>query len=196
MTHKIILAFLRLRREIRSRQQLNTQIYWTVRRARRDVGLLKKGTVFEQARATTIAARADALDQVWHADNLYIRQLGRKLLAMAPAFDVVTTFEQRLDLLNVNVADRAAIEHGAGLVMIIAGHCLEDSAARRGEHHHSGTLFDAVQLEIIIQMSSTAEGRAAADKVMVDVFGARAYSLFGQKPDLQLITSAPLGAKP
>lgn len=191
MTHKIIIAFLRLRREIRRHRELSARIWRTVRAARREAIVLEKGSVFEQARAKTISARADDLDAVWHSDNKRLRELGKKVLQLAPAFDVVTTFEQRLDLLNVNVADRAGIDQGAGLVMLVAGHCLEDSAARRREEYNDGALFSSMHLEIIIAMSSTAEGRAATDKAMVDVFGAKAYHLFGQRPKLELINTTP-----
>lgn len=195
MTHKIIITFLRLRREIRRHQELDVRVYWAVRRARRDVVLLKKGTVFEQARAKTIAARASTLDEIWHNGNLHNRELGRKLLAMAPAFDVVTTFEQRLDLLNVNVVDRARIDGGAGLVELVAGYFVEDSAARRGENRTSGALFSALEFELISWMTSTAEGLAATDKALLDTFGAMANSLLGKHPKLQLV-GAPSPSTP
>lgn len=84
----------------------------------------------------------------------------------------------------MNVADRAEIRPGPGLVLIIAGHCLEDSAARRGEQYCSGPLFDSVHLEIVITMASTAEGRAATDKIMADLF-----DNLGVKPKLQLVSA-------
>lgn len=187
---KIINDFLRLRREIRRHQELNMRIYWAVRRARREVTILKKGTVFEQARAKTITTRADTLDEVWHNGNLRTRELGQQLLAMAPEFDAATAFEQRLDLINVNVADRAAIDPGAGLVILVAGHCVEDSAERRGEHHQSGVMYSTVQLEIIVWLSSTAEGRAAGESALTKRFRSQTFHMLDLKPKLQLVSAS------
>lgn len=74
-----------------------------------------------------------------------------------------------------------------------ASHVLEDSAERRRHEFNDGPLFNAVHLEIVIQMSSTIEGQAAADKEMVDTFGAQAYRMFGQRPALQLVTASNRG---
>lgn len=189
MTESIIKAFIYLRRSIRQRHAIIDDAVATRTSLLRMARKLDAGSAFDQALAATCRARHAALSPEFEDLLEWRRQLGRELLTMAPQFDAATTFEQRLDLLNVNAADRAGIDAGAGLMMIMAGHCLEDSAARRGEHHHSGPLFDSVLLNIILAMSSTAESRAATDKVMVDVFGARAYSLFGQKPDLQLVST-------
>jgi putative hemolysin len=38
--------------------------------------------------------------------------------------------------------------------------------------------------------TAAAEARAATGQAMVDVFGAQVYHLFGQKPDLQLVTAS------
>lgn len=189
MSESIIMAFIYLRRSIRQRHaaidHAAAERTTLLRLARK----LDAGSAFDKARAATCRARHAALNPEFEELLDWRRQLGRELLNMAPQFDAATTLEQRLDLLNVNMADRADIDAGACLMMIMAGHCLEDSAARRGEHHQSGPLFNSVLLEIILAMSSTSEGQAATDKVMVDVFGARAYGLFGQKPALQLVAS-------
>lgn len=72
---------------------------------------------------------------------------------MAPDFDAATAPTQRLELLNANVVDHAHIRPGAGLVMILTGHCLEDSAARRREEFNDGPLFNRVHLEIAINIA-------------------------------------------
>lgn len=185
MTESIVMAFIYLRRSIRQRQAILNQATATRTTLLRLARKLDAGSPFDQARAATYRARHAAMDPLWHAELDHRRELGRELLAMAPQFDAATTFEQRLELLNVNVADRADIRPGAGLSLLIAGHYAEDSAARRGEHHQSGALFKSVQLEIIVTLTSTAEGRAAADKVMVDLFGQ-----LGVKPTLQLVSAS------
>lgn len=189
MTESIIMAFIYLRRSIRQRQAILDGAMATRTTLLRLAKKLDAGSPFDQARAATYRARNAGMDPLWHAELEHRRELGRELLAMAPQFDTATTFEQRLDLLNVNVADRADIRPGAGLVLIVAGHCLEDSAARRCEEYHDGPLFNSVHLEIVITMASTTAGRAAADKVIVDVFGAQASRLFGRRPQLQLVAT-------
>jgi hypothetical protein len=185
MTESIVMAFIYLRRSIRQRQAILNRATATRTTLLRLARKLDAGSPFDQARAAIYRARHAAMDTLWHAELHHRRELGRELLAMAPQFDAATNFEQRLELLNVNVADRADIRPGAGLSLLIAGHYVEDSAARRGEHHQSGTLYAAVQLEIIVTLTSTPEGRAAADKVMVDLFGQ-----LGVKPTLQLVSAS------
>lgn len=191
MSARIVTQFLRLRRSIREHQALLHRASATKAMLLRQAKVLDEGSPFDRARAATHRARHENINPFWHAGIERRRALGRQLLDLAPAFDAATTFEQRLDLLNVNVVDRADITPGAGLVMIVAGYCREDSVARRREEFNDGPLFNSVHLEIVITMASTAESRAAVDKIMVDVFGARAYTMFGQKPDLQLVASAP-----
>lgn len=184
--NKPITDFLRLRREIRVQQQLVNVLGDTLTMLLRAARKLDAGTQFDQARATGYRARHAAVDVRWRTALEQRRELGQDLLALAPEVDAVTTLEQRLDLLNVNVADRAEIRPGASLVLIIAGHCLEDSAARRRDEYADGPLFNSVHLEIVITMSSTAEGRAATDKIMADLFGN-----LGVKPKLQLVATSP-----
>ena len=182
----IITSFLLLRREIRLLQQLIDVRGDTMTTLLRAARHLEAGTPFDQVRAAGYRARHEGIEPHWRAQLERRRVLGRELLEMAPAFDAATTLEQRLDLLNVNVADRADIRPGAGLVLIIAGHCLEDSAARRRDEYSDGPLFNSVHLEIVITMASTAVGRAATDKIMTDLFGT-----LGVKPKLQLVPTSP-----
>jgi hypothetical protein len=180
----IVSSFLRLRREIRLWQDLIDVRGDTMTTLLRAARRLEAGTPFDQARATVYRARHEGIKPHWSAQLERRRELGRELLDMAPKIDAATTLEQRLDLLNVNVADRAEIRPGAGMVLIIAGHCLEDSAAHRRDEGANGPLFNSVHLEIVITMSSTAKGRAAADKIMTDLFGN-----LGVKPKLQLVAT-------
>jgi hypothetical protein len=187
-----IIEFLRLRRAIREHQALLDRASATRAMLLRQAKLLDAGSPFGRVRAAVYRTRHDNMNLFWHAGIERRRALGRQLLELAPAFDAATVFEQRLDLLNVNATDRTDIRHGAGLVMIVAGHCLEDSAERRREEFNDGPLFNSVHLEIVITMASSAEGRAATDKILADVFGPPALRMLDQKPKLQLVSaSAP-----
>ncbi|MRW85374.1 hypothetical protein GJ698_14910 [Pseudoduganella sp. FT26W] len=194
MSAQIVTQFLRLRRSIRQHQVLLDRASATRAMLLRQAKVLDAGSPFDRARAATYRARHENINPFWHAGIERRRALGRQLLDLAPAFDAATTFEQRLDLLNVNVADRADITPGAGLVMIVAGYCREDSAARRREEFNDGALFNSAHLEIVITMADSATGRAATEKVLVDVFGPAAFHMLDEKPKLHLVSTTPEGA--
>lgn len=193
MTAPIVTQFLRLRRAIREHQALLDRASATRAMLLRQAEVLDAGSPFDRAGAATYRARHDNINPFWNEAIERRRALGREPLAMAADFDAATSPAQRLDLLDVNVVDRADIAPGAGLVMIVAGYCREDSVARRLEEFADGPLFNSVHLEIVITMASSVEGRAAADKILADVFGPPAFNMLDQKPKLHLV-SAPPGA--
>jgi hypothetical protein len=189
VTALIIAQFLRLRRSIRQHQALLDRARATRAMLLRQAKVLDAGSPFDRARAATYRARHDNINPFWNEAIERRRALGRELLAMAADFDAATSPAQRLDLLSVNMADRADIAPGAGLVMIVAGYCREDSVVRRREEFNDGPLFNSVHLEIVITMASSAEGRAATDKILADLFGPPAFHMLDQKPKLQLVST-------
>ncbi len=190
MTKHAVVSFLRLRRKLRDCQGTLQGLDIAINNARRAAVRLEAGTPFDQARAARLRSLLEELDVLWQQGLDQRSELGRALLELAPDFDLATTPVERFELLNINVADRAGIGERNGLVMLVAGYVLEDSAERRRQEFNDGALFNAVHLEIIIQMSSTIEGQAATNKAMVDTFGAQAYRMFGQRPSLQLVTAS------
>ncbi|MGK5044936.1 hypothetical protein ACQ4WP_03415 [Janthinobacterium sp. GB4P2] len=102
--------------------------------------------------------QCDELDEVW-------RGVGAALVGMAKEFDAATTFEQRCELLGVNVVDRAQLPADSGMVHIASAYGLEDSAAGRGLPHKSGPLCAAIQAHMHHVMFTTPEGREAMDKM-------------------------------
>lgn len=113
-----------------------------------------------------------------------LKEYGKLLMEMAPYIDHFTTLEERCEALNVNLADRAGLTKNDGIIMIVFGHGLEDSA----EHRHSDDNFDkplfrALAPAFVDFMRSTPEGREAADRAFEDVFG-DIFPLPGERKDV------------
>ncbi len=171
MTKHAVVSFLRLRRKLRDCQGVLQGLDIAINNARRAAVRLEAGTPFDQARATRFRQRLDELEVLRRQGLDQRSELGRALLELAPDFDLATTPLERFELLNINVADRADIGERNGLVILVAGYVLEDSAERRRQEFNDGPLFNAVHLLIILKMSATAAGRAATDKIFTEVFG-------------------------
>ncbi|ATD62525.1 MAG: hypothetical protein ACOH2S_27500 [Janthinobacterium svalbardensis] len=141
------------------------QNYWSfLGPARRQVVKLKQSP-FNAHRAESIRVLLREGDKQCDELGVAQRQLGEALVKMAPEFDAATTFEQRCELLGVNVVDRAQLPADSGMVHIASAYGLEDSAAGRSLPHKSGPLCGAIQAHMNHIMFTTPEGRAAMDEM-------------------------------
>ncbi len=160
----IVTEFLLARLTAREIDEMRKNLWTLLAYGRRAV--VKLGTnPFNAHRAESIRIelrkmdkQCDELGEVW-------RGVGAALVGMAPEFDAATTFEQRCDLLGVNVVDRAQLPADSGLVHIASAYGLEDSAAGRSLPHKSGPLCAAIQTHMHHVMFTTPEGREAMDKM-------------------------------
>lgn len=171
MTKHAVVSFLRLRRKLRDSQGTLQGLDIAINNARRAAVRLEAGTPFDQARAARFRRRLEELEVLRQQGLDQRNEHGRALLELAPDLDRSTTPLERFELLNINVADRADIGERNGLVMLVAGYVLEDSAERRRQEFNDGPLFNAVHLLIVLKMSETAAGRAATDRIFTEVFG-------------------------
>lgn len=168
----IIADFLRLRREIRTLQTSIQRGGYAVRFARRTAKKLDAGSALDVIRAAHLRKQIYGMETLVRGELEHRMALGQRLFDIAPAFDAATTLRQRCDLLNINEADRAKLAADDGLILLVAGYSLEDSAAHRGEEFHDGPLFNSIQLLIINALNGTPAGREAVDLLLSDVFGA------------------------
>ena len=160
----IIIEFLvacYLARQMDSTLQNCWSILWPARRM--VVKLLERP--FNEQRAEKIRIELRALDAQCDLAGDAQRQLGEDLAKMAPGFDAAITFEQRCELLGVNVVDCAQLPADSGLVHITSAYDLEDSAVDRSLPYKSRPLCDAIQAHINHIMLTTPEGREAMDKM-------------------------------
>ncbi|SFM64436.1 hypothetical protein [Rugamonas rubra] len=191
MTKHAVVSFLRLRRKLRDIGGVLHGLSTSIRCARRAAVRLEAGTPFDQARAVRFRRLLEEMDVLWQQGLDQRSELGSALLELAPDFDLATTPGERFELLNINVADRADIGERNGLVMLVAGYVLEDSAERRRQEFNDGPLFNAVHLLIVLKMSATAAGRAATDKIFTEVFGEDAFQPPAPKKTCLTLVGAP-----
>lgn len=130
-----------------------------------------KKSPFDRHRLKEATAHLEAVRE--HLQTVYRagESLGRIIFELAPRIDAVTTMEQRLELLNCNVADRGRLdEPNIGLLELVAVYCVEDSAAHRGDEFLDRPLFNAVNAEMHRVMFRTPEGRAVSKPIMDAAF--------------------------
>jgi len=168
-THSSALTtFIVVRFYVRANWQRMKELGIKMTRARRTAARLESSP-FDRHRLKTIRDYIEAMTALQRTYRDSERQLGRVIIDLAPMFDAATTMEQRLEVLNCNPADRAALtESDVSLVELISVHCVEDSAAHRADEFNIRPLHSAVWAEIIRSMHDTPEGRAVSSKLMDD----------------------------
>jgi len=165
MSASAINAFLRIRRAIRSDSETMEELRADIKYLRHHAGLLARASPFNESRAGMLSDEADLIQADYDYVQKERRHLGVALLAGATEVDEVTTFEQRCDILNINVVDRASLPPDCGLLYMFWAYGLEDSAERRRMPWKSGPLYSAVQSEMDRVMLHTEAGRAAMDQL-------------------------------
>lgn len=126
---------------------------------------------FDRHRLKKANAHMDTILEHLRSIRRADQALGRLIYELAPRIDAMTTMEQRLELLNCNVADRAELdEPNIGLIELIAAYCVEDSAAHRRDQYSDRPLYNAVNAEMMRVMFRTPEGRAASKPIMDSAF--------------------------
>lgn len=126
--------------------------------------LEKDGTPFDADRINKAQTEAQELELFCSRRHELIKQCGRILAEFAPAIDAVLTLQERCDLLNINVADRAGLTENDGIVYLIHVHHLEDSAEHRGEDFATGPMHWALTLFFVDWLCDTKEGKQVADE--------------------------------
>lgn len=177
----IVSTFLWLRRTIRLAVEFQDAVHSTARSLERSATILEQENNLRATYAASLRKRAkDLRDQYRRERPFHLRDLGEKLMHVCRALDEVTSFEERCDLLGVNPVDRLRLEpNDAANVIITMG--LEESAIYRDRHHMDGPLSRAQSAHLMHWMSSTPEGRDAADNAFEGVFG-YAFPLPGERP--------------
>ena len=164
MKKSLIKQFVGLRRDARKAQEQINALLGNIEAKRRRAFLLEAMSPFGRAQPTALRDQADMLEPVCAAQANMLRMIGVELLVRAPQIDALTTFEERCDLVGVNVADRSDLPVSAGLAaMILSGG--EDSAAGRVQPWTTGPLHDAIQAEQDRLMFHTEEAQARIDEL-------------------------------
>jgi hypothetical protein len=190
-----VAAFLRLRRNARRVHQSLAKANTLLRVGSRRRLALEKSPFN--------VARVQALDNGVKEINAACKELreiqefyGRSLIDLAPWIDGTTTMTQRLELLNCNPADRAEIEEeDAGMVVLMAAYCVEDSAEHRNDEWNDRPLHAAVNAEMHRVMFRTPEGKAASSKLFDELLAPggllEGLPRYFQQPDGSFKRQAP-----
>ena len=160
----IVTEFLLARLTAREMDEMRQNLWILLAYGRRAVVKLE-AKPFNAHRAESIRIELRKMDKQCDELHEVFRGVGAALVGMAPEFDAATTFEQRCELLGVNVVDRAQLPGDSGLVHIASAYGLEDSAAGRSLPHKSGPLCGAIQAHMNHVMFTTPEGRKAMDEM-------------------------------
>lgn len=191
----IINLVIDIRRELRTWQAQLNEARSECRRLRRQAKKLQQASPFNHARAADLLFAAKMIDASRKVANEFFISIGRYLINVAPEFDAATTLEERCEILNVNVADRADLLPEHGLVEIVNIYGLEDSAFYRNSIWKSGPLFEAINGEIMRVMFKTPEGRAKSKQLTDELFapGGLFYGVptYYQQPDGAMLRKAP-----
>lgn len=187
MTAPVISIFLWMRRAIRQDQAVMDALWDDIRYLRRHAKLLDQASPFNASRAATLRDEADLIQADYDLVRDDCRRLGAALMAGAWEVDEATTFDERCEILNINVADRAQLPADCGLVHMFSAYGLEDSAQRRRMAWKSGPLYSAVQIEIYRVLLETEAGRAASQELWEKATGPGGMfedlPLYDQQPD-------------
>lgn len=122
------------------------------------------GTPFDSDRISRAKAEIQELELIRSAKYKAIKDCGRALAEIAPFIDHALTMQERCNLLNINVADRAGLTEDDGIVHLIHIHHLEDSAEHRGEDFATGPLHWALTEFFVDWLCNTKEGKKVTDE--------------------------------
>lgn len=172
-----------LRRTLRLRATAQDEMHRATRALEKKAKRLEAESRFNGHVAQGVRDMAKSMRAEFHA--MYPRKLkeyGKLIMDMAIWFDHATTLQERCEALNVNIADRAELTEKDGIIEIIFGHGLEDSATHRhSDHNWDKPLFRALAPAFVDLMNSTPETRAVTDQAFEDTFGF-AFPLPGEQP--------------
>lgn len=161
----IVAQLLHLRRSARTLQVVCNSFHARMNSARRALQLTE--LTGDTALRLSRQADVDILRLQSRACTEQARSIGRMLMDLAPRFDAATSADDRFSILNINVADRHAIEpEDMGFVTLVLAHGLEDSAFYRGTEIINSPLHNCLSAEMIRVMTQTDAGRkATADAI-------------------------------
>lgn len=155
--------FLHARRAMRLCDAAVALFLGDITAARRAAKKLELASPFNTHRVALLRAEADEIEPRYRRAMEMQREMGAILINGAAEIDAATTLEQRFELLNTNVADRADVPAGTGLAHLVLVYCVEDSAAYRGEDWRDAPMGNAARWAVLDKMTNTPEGKVAMD---------------------------------
>jgi hypothetical protein len=153
--------FIRLRRSIQTLVAERYDLRSNRRAFRRTLTIIKQQqSPFNAARIANIEHDIQLLDLGCSKYDIKIKDAAKMLMGIAPYIDMLTTFEERCDLLNINVADRYKLDgvEDTGIMHMIAVYGLEDSAYHRGSDWKNGAMANAINEVMVDFLCNTPEG--------------------------------------
>lgn len=170
-TQDLILFVAIARRDIRKTiHALDTQREAASQYRRQARKLKERGGLFDASRVASLNSAAEVADVASELLREDLKASGEFLADFAPMFDAGTTLAQRCDILGVNMTDRGDLTEKDGLMRIVNGHGLEDSAYHRGEDWKSGPLYRATETVMMDFLLNTAEGQALGNSLCNSLF--------------------------
>lgn len=146
--------------------------------------LRERGGPFDLRQADVIAARIKHRREVTEPSRAERRRIGETLFGIASEVDAMVPRDVLLDLLNVNPVDRAKLEDGDGLVEIVFGRGLENSAEHRHKDYRDGPLFQAAQARCMHEMIHNCALRQSMDDALFGKGGMFEFlPRYTQQPD-------------
>lgn len=123
--------------------------------------------------ALLVRHRQDLTERIGAISN-ELREAGYALMQLAPRIDQVTTLQERLSLINANVADVREIEYvgiGAdtGIARLIFMYHLEDSASHRRDDFFTGPLFTVIEA-VFMDFLQSEEGQEHVEAAHAEAF--------------------------
>lgn len=190
---EICVMVARLRRTARLLLRSRVRCTACARSARRALGCTDSGpgsaSIFVRRRLG--AAIAEAQQEI-RETNDSLRQVGQILMRIvAPIVDHFTSFEQRCDLLNVNVVDRCELPPGAGFEAIVLDG-LEDSASTRGDDFKAGPFFESIHLVLVDFLTNHPEGRAVGNTLFEPGGLLASMPRYSRLPDGSMVRCRPV----
>lgn len=158
----VLKMLVRVRYVLLGQHQQAEQLRVSKNHLRRAVAIWE-GRPFMAARIEQAQADIATLDEPLGRMRAFRRDVAGFLPELCRAADDLLTLEQKLDVLNVNAADRVGLEPDARMMDLIFRHALEDSAARRGQDFNDAPLFNVALLVFRDFLTKTPEGKAFGD---------------------------------
>ena len=192
-----IQIFIRLRMSARRQHAYLATINRALRMVRRrHERMVEAAMPFDGARRSKLEADIAEIEGIRDEARVLYREIGALLIAVADPIDAETTLEQRLELLNCNVADRTELPSDSqGMLYLMGVYCLEDSAGHRRDQFNDRPLHGAVNTHIQHVMFATPEGRAATDKLFDRLFAPgglfEGVPTYTRKPDGTMLRNPP-----
>ncbi|WP_429497093.1 hypothetical protein ACQUFY_04555 [Robbsia andropogonis] len=146
-----------------------------IRVARRTAKLLDAESPFNKSRAEKIRSDATICDEHRKGMKAMQQAIGRTLINIGCELDEQLTFDAMCDLLEVNQVDRKEIrdcdytdKRDFMTIASIFGYDHSATFREKGQQSKTGTVYWAINREVLRVMFDTPEGREASDRLWKD----------------------------